>query len=138
MKRFGSLFLCALLLSLTVMACVPAAAPGTGESAAAPSAEMKDFVTWYQYDQGNEDPKSDERVGNQYLRDNIPLFNEAFKGKWNWINQPKAFDKMTTELIAAVQAGGDVPDLMHIGSSDILTFYQNGTLQDLSDWAKSQ
>ncbi len=80
MKRFGSLFLCALLLSLTVMACVPAAAPGTGESAAAPSAEVKDFVTWYQYDQGNEDPKSDERVGNHYLRDNSPLFNEAFKG----------------------------------------------------------
>ncbi len=138
MKRFSSLFLSALLLSLTVMACVPAAAPGTGESAAAPSAEVKDFVTWYQYDQGNEDPKSDERVGNEYLRKTIPLFNEAFKGKWNWINQPKAFDKMTTELIAAVQAGGDVPDMMHIGSSDILTFYQNGTLQDLSDWAKAQ
>lgn len=140
MRRIGSLVIVGVLLSLTLFACVPAAAPSAAPSSesAASGTEVKDFVTWYQYDQSNEDPKSDERVGNEYLRKTIPLFNEAFKGKWNWINQPKAFDKMTTELIAAVQAGGDVPDMMHIGSSDILTFYQNGTLQDLTDWAKAQ
>ncbi len=74
------------------------------------SAAVKDFVTWYQYDENNEDPPSDERVGNEYLRKTIPLFNEAYKEKWNWVNQPKAFDKMGTELIAAVQAAGEVPD----------------------------
>ena len=36
------------------------------EATAAP--EAKPFVTWFQYDQGNVDPKSDERVGNEYLR----------------------------------------------------------------------
>ena len=136
-KRTGSLMMIGMLLSLTVLACAPAAAPSAAPQESAPTTggEVKDFVTWYQYDQTNEDTKSDERVGNEYLRKTLPLFNEAYKGKWNWINQPKAFDKMTTELIAAVQAAGDVPDLMHVGSSDILTFYQNGTLQDLGEWA---
>jgi multiple sugar transport system substrate-binding protein len=99
---------------------------------------VRNFVTWYQYDQNNEDPASDERVGNEYLRRTIPLFNEAFAGKWNWINQPKAFDKMATELITAVQAAGEVPDLMHVGESDLLSYYQNGTLQDLTEWAQAQ
>jgi multiple sugar transport system substrate-binding protein len=100
--------------------------------------EVKDFITWYQYDQNNEDPASDERVGNEYLRKTIPLFNEAFKSKWNWVNQPKAFDKMATELVAAVQAGGDVPDLFDMGSGMLPIFYRNGVMQDLSEWAKAQ
>ena len=110
-----------------------------GGEAAAP-AEVKDFVTWYQYDEKNEDPASDERVGNEYLRDTIPVFNEAFAGKWNWVNQPKAWDKMATELVAAVQAGGDVPDLVRdwTGNGSVITFYKNGTLQDLSEWAQAQ
>ena len=98
----------------------PAAEPAAttaapAEGAAAPSGEVKDFITWYQYDEKNEDPASDETVGNQYLRDTIPVFNEAFAGKWNWVNQPKAWDKMAAELVAAVQAGGDVPDLFEMG-----------------------
>jgi len=118
----------------------PATTDTTADTASTevPSAEVQDFVTWYQYDQNNEDTKSDERVGNQYLRDTMPLFNEAFAGKWNWVNQPKAFDKMTTELITAVQAGGEIPDLIHIGSSDVLAFYQNSTVQDLTEWAQAQ
>lgn len=142
MKRlwfFGALVA---VFSLVITACAPPAgtsAPAAeGEAAAESSGEVTDFVTWYQYDQNNEDPASDERVGNQYLRDTIPLFNEAFAGKWNWVNQPKAFDKMTTELITAVQAAGEVPDLMHVGSGDIFTFYQNGTVQDLTEWAQAQ
>ena len=77
-------------------------------------------------------------VGNQYLRDTIPVFNEAFAGKWNWVNQYKAFDKISTELIAAVQAGGDVPDLADMGSSSIIELYNNGAVQDLSEWASAQ
>ena len=57
----------------------PTAAP-TEAPAEAPAAEAQTFVTWYQYDQGNEDPKSDERVGNEYLRKTLPLFNEEFAG----------------------------------------------------------
>ncbi len=124
-----------LLIILMVSACAPAAPPA-GEAPA--EAQEVDFVTWYQYDQNNTDPAADERVGNQYLRETIPQFNAAFEGKWNWVNQPKAFDKMAAELVAAVQAGGEVPDLYEINSDQINTFYRNGTLQDLTEWAQAQ
>ena len=52
--------------------------------AATAAPEAKPFVSWMQYDQGNVDPKSDERVGNEYLRQVIPQFNKAFEGKWVW------------------------------------------------------
>ena len=68
----------------------------------------------------------------------IPEFNEAFAGKWNWVNVPKAFDKMDAELAAAVQAGGDVPDVSEVLTDNINTFYRNGTLQDLPQWAEAQ
>ncbi|RMF00628.1 MAG: extracellular solute-binding protein, partial [Chloroflexi bacterium] len=138
MKR--KLFLLALvgMLALALAACGGGAAPAGAPAADAP-AEVQDFVTWYQYDQNNEDPASDERVGNEYLRNTIPQFNKAFEGKWNWVNQPKAFDKMTAELVAAVQAGGDVPDLFEVSNTqDIIDFYQNGTVQDLTEWAQAQ
>jgi multiple sugar transport system substrate-binding protein len=138
MKRLWSLLSLSALIALLVACAAPAAGPAAAPGEAAGSGEVRDFVTWYQYDQNNEDPASDERVGNQYLRDTIPLFNEAFAGKWNWVNQAKAFDKMETELITAVEAAGEVPDLMQVGSGSILSFYQNGTLQNLSDWAKAQ
>ncbi|MDO9086674.1 MAG: extracellular solute-binding protein [Anaerolineaceae bacterium] len=101
-------------------------------------AEVKDLVSWFQYDQNNEDPASDERVGNAYLRKTIPEFNADFAGKWNWVNIPKAWDKMSSELVAAVIAGGDVPDLIEVGASSLPTFYNNGAVQDLSVWAKGQ
>ncbi len=151
MRRLWSLTVVMVVFCMVFSAC---AAPSTGTdvpaatdsaetnteaaSTEAPSGEVADFVTWYQYDQNNEDTKSDERVGNEYLRNTMPLFNEAFAGKWNWVNQPKAFDKMATELITAVQAGGEIPDLIHIGSSDVLPFYQNATVQDLTEWAQAQ
>jgi len=152
MKRIWFLITFVALFSLVLAACggaaptaeqAPAAAPEEKEEAAAPAeeaapAEAQDFVTWYQYDQNNEDPASDERVGNEYLRNTIPQFNEAFDGKWNWVNQPKAFDKMSAELVAAVQAGGDVPDLFEMGSNFLNLFYRNGTMQDLNEWAKAQ
>ena len=91
------------------------AAPAADEATKAPEAEeptkepepevpgeVQDFVTWYQFDQDNEDPANDEAVGNAYLRDTIPQFNEAYAGKWNWVNVPKAWDKMPAELAAAV------------------------------------
>ncbi|MBE7557191.1 MAG: extracellular solute-binding protein [Anaerolineales bacterium] len=164
MKCQWVLVVSALLFSLVLVACgaaptaapevkeeAPAAAPEVKEEAptaapevteapteAAEAAEVKDFVTWYQYDQNNEDPASDERVGNEYLRKTIPLFNEEFAGKWNWVNQPKAFDKMATELVAAVQAGGEVPDVFEGQSNMLNLFYQNGTLQDMTEWAEAQ
>jgi multiple sugar transport system substrate-binding protein len=98
----------------------------------------KDFTTWFEYDDKNEDPAADGRVGNAYLRNTIPLFNAAFTGKWNWVNQPKAYDKMETELVAAVQAGGDVPDIYQMLSDSVNAFTQNGTVQDLREWAQAQ
>jgi len=138
MNRKWLLITLVLLISVALVACggAPAEEPKAEEPKAA---EPQDFVSWYQYDQDNEDPASDERVGNEYLRNTIPQFNEAFEGKWNWVNQAKAFDKMTTELVAAVLASGEVPDLFEISNSqDLISFYKNGTAQDLTDWAKAQ
>ena len=115
-----------------------------GNNPAAPSAAedttgVKEFVTWYQYDEKNEDPASDERVGNEYLRNTIPQFNEAFAGKWRWVNQPKAFDRMTAELVAAVQSGGELPDLFELSNTqDVIDLYRNGAAQDLTEWAQAQ
>ena len=110
------------------------AATATQAAAAVPST----VVTWYQYDQKNEDPKSDERVGNAYLRAAIPQFNKDMAGKLTWVNQPQAWDKMTLALVAAVQGGGEVPDIMHMGTTDLVTFYNNGTVQDITDWMTKQ
>ncbi len=140
MKRFWMFLTVVVLFGLVLCACVAPAEPGgaaPAEATAAP-AEEQDFITWYQYDEKNEDPASDERVGNQYLRDTLPIFNAAFEGKWNWINQPKAFDRMAAELVTAVQAGGDVPDVFHTNSSQIAMFYKNGVMQDLTEWASAQ
>ncbi|WP_169239347.1 ABC transporter substrate-binding protein [Candidatus Roseilinea sp. NK_OTU-006] len=159
-KRIAAALATFAALSLLVAACAPAAPAAPAQPAAPaeqptapaapaapaqstapaeqPAGEVKDFVTWYQYDETNVDPKSDERVGNEYLRKTIPLFNEAFKGKWRWVNQPQPFDKMATNLVAAVQSGGEVPDLMQSGDADLVPFIKNGAVQDLTDWVKAQ
>lgn len=118
------------------------AAKVAAAEAEAAAAEMvnteQDFLTWFQYDETNEDPASDERVGNEYLRNAIPKFNADFEGKWNWVNRPKAWDKMSQELVAAVIAGNTVPDIIEVGSSSMTLYYRNGAVQDLSDWAEQQ
>ena len=48
---------------------------------AATPVPAKKVVSWFQYDQGNVDPKADEKVGNQYLRDAMPIFNKAYDGQ---------------------------------------------------------
>jgi multiple sugar transport system substrate-binding protein len=96
------------------------------------------FLTWFQYDETNEDPASDERVGNEYLRNTMPQFNEDFEGKWNWVNRPKAFDTMYQELVAAVIAGNTVPDIIEMGSSELNLVIRKGAVQDLSEWAQQQ
>jgi multiple sugar transport system substrate-binding protein len=133
-------------LSVLVTACgaTEAPPPEPTEAAAAPEptelppAEPQDFYTWYQFDQDNDDPANDEAVGNAYLRDSIAQFNEAFAGKWNMVNVPKAWDKMEAELVTAVQAGGDVPDIYSGKGRMHVNFVRNGTVQDLTDWAMAQ
>ena len=100
--------------------------------------EPKTFVTWFQYDQDNLDPKSDEHAGNEYLRKTIPPFNKAFKGKWIWDNQFQPWDRGYYKLVAAVQAKAEVPDIFELVGTNLNMFYQNGTLQDLTEWAKAQ
>lgn len=114
------------------------AAPQVTDTAIPGSDVAKQVITWYQYDEKNEDPKSDERVGNAYLRTAIPKFDQDMQGKLTWVNQPQAWDKMVLGLVAAVQGGGDVPDVMHMGTTDLVTFYNNGAVQDLTDWAQQQ
>ncbi|MCC6146126.1 MAG: extracellular solute-binding protein [Anaerolineaceae bacterium] len=115
----------------------PAEKPAATQPPTEAPAEVKDVVTWFQYDAENMDEKANEAVGNAYLRATMPLFNKAFAGKLNWVNQPKAFDKMEAELINLAQGGGDVPDIYELFNS-VNNFERNGTLQDLSEWAKAQ
>jgi multiple sugar transport system substrate-binding protein len=125
---------------------MPAPQPTEAPKAAAPTAvpptkapaQPKKFITWYQYDEQNVDPKSDERVGNEYLRKTIPLFNKAFEGKWVWENHYTPWDKIQANLIAAVQAKGEVPDLVEVNTPGVNQYYKNGTLQDLTAWAQAQ
>lgn len=148
MKRFSTGLIVSLFVLVLAACATPSAAPGSGmdpanntnapEATTAETAAPQEFLTWYQYDENNEDPASDERVGNEYLRDTIPLFNEAFADQWIWVNQPKAWDKMAAELVTAVQAGGDVPDLFEMSSSQVTLFYKNGVMQDLTAWASAQ
>lgn len=100
--------------------------------------EPKKIVTWFQYDQGNLDPKSDERVGNEYLRKTIPVFNKEFAGKWVWENQFTPWDRLAAKVVAAVQAKAEVPDIVEAGGAEVNNFYKNGAVQDLTDWAKAQ
>jgi len=107
------------------------------DEVAAP-AEAKEFVTWFLYDQNNTDPASDERAGNEYLRKTIPVFNEEFAGKWVWNSIHKPYDKIAAELVAASIAGGDVPDLTEMEGNVLMTYYNNGVLMDITDWAQQQ
>lgn len=101
-------------------------------------APAKKIITWFQYDQGNVDPKSDERVGNEYLRKTIPIFNKEFEGKYIWENQFTPWDRLSAKLVAAVQAKAEVPDLVEAGGTEVNNFYKNGAVQDLTEWAKAQ
>lgn len=152
-RKFASLFLSlVVLLSVLLSACQPQTVEVIKEvevtkqvevvkevqvTAAAP-AEPLPFVTWFPYDQGNVDPKSDEKVGNEYIRQTMPQFNKAFEGKWVWDNQFTPWDRQAAKLVAAVQAGAEVPDVMDVSSDNLNLYYQNGTFQDLTEWAKAQ
>ncbi|MBN1267607.1 MAG: extracellular solute-binding protein [Anaerolineales bacterium] len=97
-----------------------------------------EFVTWFQYDETNEDEASDERAGNAYLRATIPAFNEAFDGQYTWVNRPKAWDTMFQELVAAHIAGNKVPDITEMNSQTMRILEQNGVMMDLRPWAEQQ
>ena len=119
-----------------------AAEAAKAEAEAAAAAEMGNeevtFLTWYQYDETNEDPASDERVGNEWLRDNIAQFNDEFDGKWHMENRFKPWDRMYQELVSAVIAGNTVPDLIEMGDDPLRLVVKNGAVQDLTEWAMQQ
>ena len=138
---FAALISALLLLAACAAPTAPVAAPATavaapeaasGESAAAPG-EAQDIVSWYYYDQDNTDPAANERVGNFYLAETIPQFNEQFAGKYHWVNVPRDYN-LVLDLVTAVQNNGDIPDVMRTGTADIPTFVLNNTVQDLTDY----
>ncbi len=132
-----ALLTCA-LLALT--ACVaPAAAPASDTAPAdadSASEAATPVVTWYYFDQNNTDPQANERVGNFYLAEAIPQFNEAFAGQYEWVNVPRDYN-LVLDLVAAVQNNGDIPDLMRTTAVDMPTFILNNTVQDLTDFVTS-
>jgi multiple sugar transport system substrate-binding protein len=52
-------------------------------------------------------------------------------------NTFQPYDQINSKLNVAVQAGGSVPDVSYIDSTQLGFFYQNGTLTDLTDWVTS-
>jgi multiple sugar transport system substrate-binding protein len=68
----------------------------------------------------------------------MPVFNKEFAGKYVWDNQFTPWDRVTTKLVAAVQAKAEVPDLVEIGGSAVALLNKNGAVQDLTEWAKAQ
>jgi multiple sugar transport system substrate-binding protein len=72
------------------------------------------------------------------MRNTIPQFNEEFEGQWNWINRFKPWDKAPQELVSAVIAGNNVPDVMEVGATNLRLYYKNGAIQDLTEWATQQ
>jgi multiple sugar transport system substrate-binding protein len=148
------ILMAAATLALLISACAPAAPAAPAAPTSAPKAETPteapkateapaaaaasgEVVTWYQYDEKNEDPKNDEAVGNAYIRDTLKKFNTEMAGKLTWVNQPQPFNKMTTSLVAAVQAGGEVPDLMTTGTDTLALYLKNETIQDVN-WIKDE
>src|SRR5688572_14383277 len=109
-----SLLIISLLAALlTLSACAapaPASAPASqGDAAPATEAqatEAQDIVTWYYYDQDNTDPAANERIGNFYLAEKMPEFNEEFAGQYNWVNVPRDYN-LALDLVAAVQNNGE-------------------------------
>ena len=96
------------------------------------------FLTWFQFDQYNMDPKSDERAGNVWIQAAMPAFNEQFDGQWTWDNQFNPWDRVTAKVIAGVMAKAEVPDILQTGGTALLTLYKNGAVTDLTDWVKAQ
>ena len=124
----AALFTSLLALSACTTVPAPASAPSSTEAG-----EAAPVVTWYYYDQDNTDPEANERVGNFYLAETIPLFDEAFAGQYRWVNVPRDYN-LVLDLVAAVQNNGDIPDVMRTGTVDLPTFVLNNTVQDLTEY----
>ncbi len=125
-----ALLTCALLV---LAACVaPTAAPAS-DAAADTTDAVTPVVTWYYFDQNNTDPQANERVGNFYLAEAIPQFNEEFAGEYEWVNVPRDYN-LVLDLVAAVQNNGDIPDVMRTTGVDMPTFIRNNTVQDITDF----
>lgn len=50
----------------------------------------------------------------------------------------RPFDKISGEIVAATIAGGEIPDLTEMEGNVLMTYYRNGVLQNLTEWAKQQ
>ena len=133
------------LIALVLAACAaptPAAnapadtAPAASDAASGDAAATGVVTTWYYYDQDNTDPQANERVGNFYLAEAMPQFNEEFGGELTWENVPRDYN-LVLDLVAAVQNNGDIPDVMRMGTADLPTFLANNTVQDLTEFVTS-
>ncbi len=135
-------WLATLATSFAIFLLAACTAPATPSDSAATSpaqtgdttvTEETQVVTWYYYDQDNTDPQANERVGNFYLARAIPQFNEEFEGQYEWVNVPRDYN-LVLDLVAAVQNNGDIPDVMRTVASDLPTFINNNTVQDLTEF----
>lgn len=124
--------LCSALLIFTACTIAESPAPETNGAAAEPP-EPETITTWYYYDQNNTDPEANERVGNFYLARTIPRFNEEFAGQYEWVNVPRDYN-LSLDLVVAVQTGGEIPDVMRMTITNMPTFIENNTVQDLTEF----
>ncbi|HQY92617.1 MAG: extracellular solute-binding protein [Caldilinea sp.] len=136
MSRYRQVLSVLALLSFLLMLSACTAPTTLSEPASSSSDATVPVVTWYYYDQDNTDPEANERVGNFYLAETIPQFDEEFAGQYRWVNVPRDYN-LVLDLVAAVQNNGDVPDIMRTGTADIPTFLLNNTVQDITDYVTS-
>jgi multiple sugar transport system substrate-binding protein len=118
MKKLA-LFLTAAALTVSVI------------GAAHPATAQDKLVLWTKFND-----KSPQNTQDQWLATALAEYTKETGAAVENVFQP--FDQINAKLNVAVQAGGDVPDLSYVDSQQLGFFNQNGTLQDLTEWAKAQ
>lgn len=124
LKRLLIVFVAALTL-ISALANTTVRAQTSGQTAKQP-----DIVIWTKFNDTNPQNTQDK-----WLADALKEYTSKTGNKITNVNQP--YDQINAKLNVAVQSKGDVPDASYVDSSKLGFYTQNGTLIDLTDWAKS-
>lgn len=143
------LFSVLVLLAVIATACGPAApaaeeAPAadapqveqsTSEQAPAeePSTDTDDSAPVTLWTQLNTDSPASSR--DKMFAELLPKISTAIGREAININQP--YDQITSKINLAVQAGGEVPDIVEVQSLAFSFFHQNEILEDITDYVQA-
>ena len=78
-------------------------------------------------------------MGNEYLRTTIPVFNKEYEGKLTWENQYTPWEKLGSQARRGrAGQGRGARSRRDRAAPHVSSFYKNGAVQDLTEWAKAQ